>query len=128
MSHNIVPLSAENLPHLDVGMFGREIDRQIQTIVDDIQGRPCDAAGRSHSRELRIKLVFVPEVEFDSTSRTNHLKRIRVEPEVKGVLPATKGGVTDVRIVRHRAHFNQDVPSEFTQRSLDYDDEEVCEK
>lgn len=128
MSHNIVPLSSETLQHLDVGMFGREIDRQIQTIVDDIQGRPCDAAGKAHSRELRIKLTFVPEVEFDATSRTNHLRRIRVEPEVKGVLPATKGGITDVRIVRHRAHFNQDVPSEFTQRSLDYEEEEFEER
>lgn len=122
MSH-IVPICARSIPEFDRGMFGKAVDREIGLIMQDIQQRPANMAGKTETRKLKIEVAFKPIVR-QHTDGSYQLIGIEMEPQFSGVIPKTVGGVTDVKIVRGKACFNREIPADFNQLPLFDDSDE----
>lgn len=117
---HLIALDANGLGQMDGGAFGKAIARQLQLIQEDIVNRPCDAAGKSLERSLKITIRFNPVAIIDPETRSIVLQQILAEPEVKGLLPPMRGSKHDLRIRGGRMAFNKDVPANFTQIPMDY--------
>ena len=115
LPNHIKRIDASTIASLDNGAFGDAINRALTLLFQDILDRPSNAAGKVESRVLKIEIALTPEVEEQDRKA---LTGIRLEPKVKGDVPATVGGITDVRFVGSSPCFNQDNPSEFYQKSL----------
>lgn len=126
---HIIPFQASGIHNLDKGAFGKEIDRQLRKIAEDIHDRPMDVTGKATaSRKVKMEFTITPVIEFDPQTEQNVLVSMAVEPSIDGICPKVVGGKTELRYTRGQLLYNKDIPSKFDQRPLFSEEPEEAEE
>lgn len=112
MSH-LVQLNFRNMGELDQGRIGKVLQKHIETARFDIVNRPCDAAGKTHKREIIIKLELVPETRVGDFGAVE-LEHINGEIQITSKLPAHRSAPIAFNVDRQSGGlvFNPDIPGE----------------
>jgi len=106
----ILPLTLENLEHLDLGIANAAFQQHIKRVALDCLDRPGDSSSRKVTMEILIKPELLPDGSCD---------RVKLQIQIGSKVPTHRTKVYDLGLRKNGVlAFSEDSPDNFDQTTL----------